>query len=72
MRRCIMNRIQIKGYWKEIKGKVKEIWGKMTGNKCTIASGKGEQVVGFLQQKFGYTKEKAEKKADEFAHKLRP
>jgi uncharacterized protein YjbJ (UPF0337 family) len=49
----------IKGQWKQIRGKSKEWWGKLTDDDLNQIDGKREQLVGKLQEKYGYTKEKA-------------
>lgn len=55
-----MNRDQFEGNWKELKGFVKEKWGKFTDDDLTQIAGKYDQFVGKLMQKYGYAKEKAE------------
>jgi uncharacterized protein YjbJ (UPF0337 family) len=61
-----MNRDILAGKWKEMKGRVKEQWGKITDDELDRAEGKAEQMVGLLQQRYGYTKEKAEEEYDRF------
>jgi uncharacterized protein YjbJ (UPF0337 family) len=65
-RRNIMNWDQIKGGWKQFQGKVKEKWGKLTDDDLTVIGGKKDQLLGKLQQKYGYDKEQAEKEVDSF------
>lgn len=55
-----MNKEQFEGEWKELKGKVKEKWGKFTDDDITQLNGKYDQFLGKLQQRYGYNKEKAE------------
>jgi len=55
-----MNTDQIKGNWKQLKGKIKEKWGKLTDDDLTVINGQEEQLVGKLQERYGYTKEQAE------------
>ena len=62
-----MNWDQIEGNWKKIKGEVKARWGKLTDDDLDIIEGKREKLVGKLQEKYGYTKEKAESLADEWS-----
>ena len=45
-----MNRDQIKGDWKQMTGKVKEKWGKLTDNDLTTIAGQRDQLVGILTQ----------------------
>jgi uncharacterized protein YjbJ (UPF0337 family) len=59
-RRINMNEDILKGKWKEIKGEVKQKWGKLTDDDLAQVEGKEEQLLGLLQKKYGYAKEKAE------------
>lgn len=54
------------GRWHELKGKVKEKWGKLTDNDLTEINGKTESLLGKLQKHYGYAKERAEKELQEF------
>ena len=58
-RRTIMNEDILKGKWKEIKGEVKQKWGKLTDDDLAQVEGKAEELVGLLQKRYGYAKEKA-------------
>lgn len=49
------------GKWHEMKGHVREQWGKLTDDEVTQLSGKREELAGVLQQRYGYDKAKAEK-----------
>ena len=55
-----MNKDIFEGKWKEMRGQVKEWWGKLTDDELEQANGNAEQIVGLLQQKYGYTREAAE------------
>ena len=55
-----MNWDQIKGNWKQLRGQAKQQWGKLTDDDMTKLTGKQEELAGVLQQRYGYTKEKAE------------
>ena len=63
-----MNDIIFKGKWKEMRGQIKEWWGKLTDDDLEEAGGKAEQLIGLLQQRYGYTREQAEQ---EFSRRLR-
>ncbi len=56
-----MNEDRISGNWKQFKGKVKEQWGKLTDDDMDVAEGKRDQLVGRIQERYGYGKEQAEK-----------
>ena len=55
-----MNKDILKGTWLQIKGKIKEKWGKLTDNDLGEIEGKGEKLLGLLQKKYGYIRDKAE------------
>ena len=61
-----MNWDQVKGNWKQLTGKVKEKWGKLTDDDLTAAAGQRDQLLGRLQERYGYAKEQAEKELDDF------
>jgi len=61
-----MNEDILKGKWKEIKGSVKEQWGNLTDNDLTEIEGQQEKLVGLLQSKYGYSKDKAEEEYKKF------
>lgn len=62
-----MNWAQIEGNWNEFKGKVQEKWGKLTDDDLDRIEGKRLTLVGQLQQRYGYSKEQAQKAVDEFS-----
>jgi uncharacterized protein YjbJ (UPF0337 family) len=62
-----MNSDQFEGKWKQLKGSVKQRWGKLTDDDVTTLSGKKDELVGKLQERYGITKEQAQREADEWA-----
>jgi len=65
-----MNWDQIKGNWKQMSGKVRERWGKLTDDDLERAKGSQEQMIGALQERYGYTKEQAQREVDDFSRSL--
>jgi uncharacterized protein YjbJ (UPF0337 family) len=55
-----MNEDILKGKWLEIQGRVKEKWGKLNNKDFVEIEGKGEKLLGLLQKRYGYIREKAE------------
>ena len=55
-----MNRDILQGKRRELKGLLKEKWGKLTDDDLDRIEGQAERLVGLLQQRYGYAKEKAE------------
>ena len=45
-----MNSDQIEGTWKQVKGKMREKWGKLTDNDWEQVAGKKDQLLGKLQE----------------------
>jgi uncharacterized protein YjbJ (UPF0337 family) len=55
-----MNEDILKGKWKELKGEIKEKWGSLNDDDLAQVEGKEEQLLGLLQQRYGYARETAE------------
>lgn len=52
-----MTKLELKGSWNEIKGKLKQKYAQLTDDDLTFAEGKDEELMGRLQKKLGKTKE---------------
>jgi uncharacterized protein YjbJ (UPF0337 family) len=61
-----MNTDILQGKWRELKGRVKEQWGKLTDDDLDEIEGQAERLVGLLQQHYGYAKDKAEQEYKRF------
>jgi uncharacterized protein YjbJ (UPF0337 family) len=61
-----MNTDVVAGRWKELKGKVKEQWGKLTDDDLDRAEGRADQMIGLLQRHYGYARDKAEQEYSAF------
>ena len=61
-----MNWDQVEGKWKQLRGGVKEKWGKLTDDDLDRIAGKRDQFVGRLQERYGIAKEEAQKQADQW------
>jgi len=59
-----MNWDVVKGDWKQLSGKVKEKWGKLTDDDLTAINGQRDQLEGKLQERYGYAKDEAKKQID--------
>ncbi len=69
----MLNQDVLEGKWMEWRGMVKERWGKLTDDDMNRINGKRDQLLGKLQQRYGYAKEQAEREVDQFieAHNLK-
>lgn len=65
-----MNADILAGEWKQLRGKVKEHWGKLTDDELDQIQGRRDQMVGLLQKKYGYSREKAQTEYEEFVKNL--
>ena len=54
-----MNNDTVKGNWKQLSGKLKEKWGKLTDDDLKAAEGNNEYLLGKLQEHYGIAKDKA-------------
>ena len=54
-----MNEDTVKGNWKQLSGKIKQKWGKLTDDDLTRAEGNNEFLLGKLQEHYGIAKDKA-------------
>ncbi|MFA7667485.1 MAG: CsbD family protein [Burkholderiaceae bacterium] len=61
-----MNKHILEGNWKQLKGKVKERWGKLTDDQLDVIEGKRDQLLGRIQESYGISKEEAERQVNEF------
>jgi uncharacterized protein YjbJ (UPF0337 family) len=61
---------EIKGNWREYKGRVREKWGELTDDDIDRIAGKRDQLLGILQNRYGKTREAAEKEIKEFEERL--
>ena len=52
-----MDKLEIKGSWNELKGKVKQVYGDLTDDDLTREEGKDDEMLGKLQQKTGKTRD---------------
>jgi uncharacterized protein YjbJ (UPF0337 family) len=61
-----MNTDQMKGNWKQLVGKAKEKWGKLTDNDWTVVEGQRDQLVGRIQERYGIARKEAERQVADF------
>lgn len=70
-----MNKDVFEGKWKQIRGEAKSWWGKLTDSDLERAAGKFDVLAGLLQEKYGYTRQRAaeeiDKRVTEYESKLK-
>lgn len=57
----------IKGKWNQFKGEAKKQWGKLTDDDLDIIAGEKDKLVGKLQERYGHTKDAAEREYEDWA-----
>ncbi len=62
-----MNWDQLEGQWNQFKGAVKEKWSKLTDDDLTYIAGKKDKFLGRLQERYGHSREQAERDLDAWA-----
>lgn len=66
-----MNADILTGKWNEMKGKIKETFGRLTDDDLMQMQGSSDRVVGVLQQRYGYSKEQAQTEWNNFVNAQR-
>ena len=61
-----MNWDQIAGNWKQLKGRAKEQWARLTDDDLTFINGKRDQLVGRVQERYGIAKDDAERQVKDW------
>ncbi len=61
-----MNSDTLKGKWLQVKGSAKAQWGKLTDDDLTRVEGNAEKLIGTVQERYGYAKERAAKEVADF------
>jgi uncharacterized protein YjbJ (UPF0337 family) len=61
-----MNWDQLEGKWQQFAGKLRSKWAKLTNDDWTLVGSKKDQLLGKLQERYGYKKDQAEKEVDDF------
>jgi uncharacterized protein YjbJ (UPF0337 family) len=62
---------RVEGNWKQVKGKAKEKWGKLTDDDLNVIEGRREQLEGKLQQRYGFAKDQVKKDVDDWFNTLK-
>ena len=55
--------------WKKLSGEIKKQWGKLTDDDLTQIAGEKDKLLGALEEKYGYAKQKAKEELDSFLTK---
>jgi uncharacterized protein YjbJ (UPF0337 family) len=61
-----MNQDKIEGQWKQLRGKLKTRWGKLTDDDLDVAEGNTDYLTGKIQERYGIAKDEAKEQLREF------
>ncbi|HEX2581340.1 MAG TPA: CsbD family protein [Dongiaceae bacterium] len=64
-----MNKDEMGGTWKRMKGLVKEQWGKLTDDDISKIEGQHDQLTGRIQERYGIARDEAERQVKEFSRR---
>lgn len=62
-----MNKDEMTGAWRQLRGRIKEEWGKLTDDDLKQAEGNYDMLVGRIQEKYGATREEIKRRLDALA-----
>ena len=65
-----MNQDILKGKWKQMRGEVKQFWGKLTDDDLDQVDGASDKLEGRLQERYGYSKAEAKNELDKFMKRM--
>jgi len=66
-----MNEDILKGQWKQLRGQIKQWWGVLTDDDLDQINGRRDQLIGKLQEKYGFNKDQATRELDDRLAQLR-
>lgn len=65
-----MNEDRIKGQWKQLQGRLKTRWGKLTDDDLRVADGNTDYLAGKIQERYGIARDEARDQVREFSNEL--
>ena len=61
-----MNWDEVGGKWSQVKGSIRQKWGNLTDDDLEYIAGSRDKFIGKLQERYGFGKEQAQKRADDW------
>jgi uncharacterized protein YjbJ (UPF0337 family) len=56
----------VEGKWHQLKGEIKSQWGRLTDDDLDVVQGDMEKLIGKVQERYGYERDRARKEVDEY------
>jgi uncharacterized protein YjbJ (UPF0337 family) len=66
-----LNKDILEGKWKQLRGDIKERWGKLTDDEIDQIEGRFDKFVGKIQEKYGYSEPEAEAEIKRFLNEIK-
>jgi uncharacterized protein YjbJ (UPF0337 family) len=60
-----MNRDVLEGRWRQVRGEVKQRWGKLTDDELDQIAGSSQKLIGLLQEHYGIARDEAARRVSE-------
>jgi uncharacterized protein YjbJ (UPF0337 family) len=60
---------RVEGNWKQLRGRAKQQWGKLTDDDLTTVAGRREELAGKVQERYGIARDAARKQVDDWVNK---
>jgi uncharacterized protein YjbJ (UPF0337 family) len=70
--RVALNWDEVSGRWKQFTGKARQKWGKLTDDDLAVAAGRREELVGKIQERYGISKDEANRQVDSWIRSIDP
>jgi uncharacterized protein YjbJ (UPF0337 family) len=70
--RVALNWDEVAGRWKQFTGKAQQRWGKLTDDDLTVARGRRDELVGKIQERYGISKDEADRQVDSWIKSIDP
>ncbi len=67
-----MNEDILKGQWMQLKGKVREKWGRLTNDDVDKIQGRSQQLIGTVQERYGIARDEAERQVHDWLRATHP
>jgi uncharacterized protein YjbJ (UPF0337 family) len=61
-----MNSDVLKGQWTQLKGRVREQWGKLTDDDVNTVAGQAERLIGVIQERYGIARAEAQRQFEQW------
>jgi uncharacterized protein YjbJ (UPF0337 family) len=70
--RLALNWDEVAGRWKQFTGKAQQRWGKLTDDDLAVATGRRDELVGKIQERYGISKDEADRQVDSWIKSIDP